>query len=239
MVACGLLGSVGPAAGAPAGQSSSVTGVVSVVRKTTGAVDNSGIALWLKPVGEPGQRRSESPQPRMHLKIAQRNKQFEPRLLVVPVGSQVDFPNLDPFFHNVFSLYDGQRFDLGLYEAGTSRRVPFSTPGIYYIFCNIHPDMSAVVVAVDTPYFAMTNRAGEFAVPNVPPGRYALSVWHERDKPEHSNDFPRDVMVSAPGTSLGAIHLIESDDVIAPHKNKYGHDYVPPRPTSPIYKGGR
>jgi hypothetical protein len=134
-------------------------------------------------------------------------------------------------------MFDGKRFDLGLYEAGTSRSVPFNSPGVCYIFCNIHPEMSAVVVVVETPYYAVTNKAGEFTVPNVPPGRYALSVWHERYKPERPKEFPRDLTVSAASTSVGAIQLIESDEVIAPHKNKYGRDYDPPKATSPLYKG--
>jgi len=167
----------------------------------------------------------------------QRNKRFEPRMLVAPVGAVIDFPNLDPFFHNVFSLFDGKRFDLGLYEAGSSRSVPFNTAGVCYIFCNIHPDMSAVVVVVDTPYYAVSNAAGDFIVPNVPPGRYTLSVWHERDKPEHPEAFPREVLISGSSTSLGAIRLIESDAMIAPHKNKYGHDYTPPPTPNPLYKG--
>jgi len=154
----------------------------------------------------------------------------------VPVGSVVEFPNLDPFFHNVFSMFDGKRFDLGLYEAGTSRSVPFATPGVCYIFCNIHPEMSAVVVVVDTPYFAVTNRAGEFTVPNVPPGRYVLSVWHERHKPERPKEFPRDLTIGSASTSVGVIRLIESNEVIASHKNKYGNDYNPPRPSTPVYK---
>lgn len=212
-----------------------VNGVVSVVRKTKSAVDNSDVAIWLKPVAEAG-RAAGLALPRLRLKILQHNKRFEPRLLVVPVGSVVDFPNEDPFFHNVFSLFDGKRFDLGLYEAGTSRSVAFTNLGICYIFCNIHPEMSAVVVVVDTPYYAVSNRAGEFTVPNVPPGRYALSVWHERHKPERPDEYPREVRISQASTSLGVIRLIESDQVIAPHKNKYGKDYNPPKPTSPIYK---
>ena len=223
------------AADAPPSELASVNGVVSVVRKTKGAADNGEVAIWLKRVAEPGQRSRENPLPDAHQKIVQRNKRFEPRFLVVPVGSVVDFPNLDPFFHNVFSMFDGKRFDLGLYEAGTSRGVPFTTPGVCYIFCNIHPEMSAVVVVVDTQYFAITNRAGEFTVPNVPPGRYVLSVWHERHKPERPKDFPRDLTISEASTSIGVIRLIESDEVIVPHRNKYGHDYNPPLP-SPIYK---
>lgn len=222
-------------AGVPPSDLVSVTGTVLVVRKNKGVGDNGDVAVWLKRVAEPGQRSTESPPPRAHRKIVQQDKRFDPRFLVVPVGSVVDFPNLDPFFHNVFSMFDGKRFDLGLYEAGTSRSVPFTKPGVCYIFCNIHPGMSAVVVVVDTPYYAITNRAGEFTVPNVPPGRYMLSVWHERHKPEHPDEFPREVRIAAGSPPLGVIRLLESDEVIAPHKNKYGHDYNP-TPGSPVYK---
>jgi len=224
-----VLGSSGTA------EVTSVSGVVSVVRKTKGPADNGEVAIWLTPLAEPGQRSHETPLPRVQLKIVQKHKRFEPHFLVVPVGSAVDFPNLDPFFHNVFSLFNGNRFDLGLYEAGTSRRVPFTRPGICYIFCNIHPEMSAVVLVVDTPYYAVSNRAGEFTVPNVPEGRYVLSVWHERYTLERPNDFPRDVRIPQASASLGVIRLIESDQVIVPHTNKYGHGYNPP-PPGPIYK---
>jgi hypothetical protein len=81
-------------------------------------------------------------------RLVQKNKSFEPHILVIPAGSMVEFPNHDPFFHNVFSLFEGKRFDLGLYEAGTSRMVRFDRPGISYIFCNIHPEMSAVIITL-------------------------------------------------------------------------------------------
>jgi plastocyanin len=217
------------------GEFTAVSGVVSVARKA-GAADNGEVVIWLKAVAAPGQRSSDRPLPRAGLKIIQQNKRFEPHVLVVPVGSLVEFPNLDPFFHNVFSMFDGKRFDLGLYEAGTSRTVPFTTPGVCYIFCNIHPEMSAVVVVVDTPYYAMSNPAGQVTVPNVPPGRYLLSVWHQRYKPERPQEFPRDLIVSGTPPPVGVIRLVESDEVIVPHKNKYGHDYNPPRPASPIYR---
>jgi plastocyanin len=234
-LSCWVLGSIGAADG-PQSERTSVSGMVSVIRKTKGPADNGEVAIWLKPIAGPGQRSGEMPLPRARPKIVQQNKRFEPRFLVVPVGSVVDFPNVDPFFHNVFSLFDGKRFDLGLYEAGTSRSVPFNSAGVCFIFCNIHPEMSAVIVVVDTPYYAVSNSAGEFSVPNVPAGRYALSVWHERHKPERPDEFPRDVRVSQAGASLGVIRLMESDQVIAPHKNKYGHDYTAPPPQNPVYK---
>jgi len=225
------------AAAIPSSDHAAVNGLVSVIRKTNGARNNGDVAVWLKPATQQGRWNGQTSLPRAHLKITQQNKRFEPHILVVPAGSMVDFPNLDPFFHNVFSMFDGKRFDLGLYEAGTSRSLSFTTRGICYSFCNIHPDMSAVVVVVDTPYYGMTNRAGEFTVPNVPPGQYELSVWHERYKPERPRDFPLNVTVAEGGTmSVGVVRLVESDEVIAPHKNKYGHDY-PPEPSSPVYKG--
>jgi plastocyanin len=108
--------------------------------------------------------------PTVPLRLVQHHKSFEPHVLVVPVGAVVDFPNHDPFFHNVFSLFEGKRFDLGLYEAGTTRRVSFDRPGISYIFCNIHAEMSAVVIALETPYYGISNRKGEIVIPQVPLG---------------------------------------------------------------------
>jgi plastocyanin len=216
------------------GPAATVTGTISVTRTAKGPVDNGDVAIWLKPLAQEDQPANHATPQR--LKIIQQNKRFEPHVLVVPAGSSVDFPNLDPFFHNVFSMFDGKRFDLGLYEAGTSRAVPFPRAGVSYIFCNIHPEMSAVVVVVDTPYFAVSNRAGEFSVPNLPPGRYVLSIWHERYKPETTPEHPRELIVVAPATDAGVIRLIESEDLIVPHKNKYGRDYTPPASTSPIYR---
>lgn len=211
-----------------------VTGIVSIVRTGRGEArppDYSGAVVWLKPA----EGRAVSSAPRAHFQIKQQNKRFDPHLLAVPVDSKVDFPNLDPFFHNVFSMFDGKRFDLGLYEAGASRTVTFDRPGICYIFCNIHPDMSAVIVVVDSPYFSVSARSGEFTLANVPPGRYLLSVWHERGKPEAAGEFPREVTVAPQMAPLGAIHLLDSGQLVAPHKNKYGRDYDHSAP-GPIYK---
>ena len=103
--------------------------------------------------------------------MIQKNKQFDPHMLVVPVGSMVQFPNHDPFFHNVFSLYNGKRFDLGLYETGSERGVRFDREGVSYIFCNIHPEMGAVILALSTPYYDMS-ADGAIVIPRVPPGKY-------------------------------------------------------------------
>jgi plastocyanin len=214
-----------------------VTGTVSVAATRSGhAAEAGNVVVWLKPLRDGGAAREPTgSRPR----IVQQNKRFEPHLLVVPVGASVDFPNRDPFFHNVFSMYDGKRFDLGLYESGTSRSVTFTKPGVSFIFCNIHPEMSAVVMAVDTPYHAVSDRDGHVTIPDVPAGRYRLFVWHERHQPARAADFPREIAIAAANPSIGVIQLVESDQVITPHTNKYGQEYNPPRPSSPIYKPGR
>ena len=203
-------------------------------------VDNSNAAVWLTPVGSAtndaaGRAGREGDPVHPRLRLLQQHKRFEPHVLVVPVGSTVDFPNLDPFFHNVFSLFEGKRFDLGLYEAGTSRGVKFDRPGVCYIFCNIHPEMSAVVVVVKTNYYAISDREGKVAIPGVPPGRYLLDLWYERSRPEARKAFPREVTVSETEDSIGTIRLIESGDLLPSHKNKYDRDYDKPTPAGPLY----
>ncbi len=194
--------------------------------------------VWLTPLSSisnrPAMVDAQAAPRRLHL--VQKQKRFEPHVLAVPLGSAVDFPNNDPLFHNVFSLFNGKRFDLGLYEAGTTRAVIFDRPGICYIFCNIHPEMSALVVVVDTPYFAVSDAAGEIAIPDVPPGRYRLQVFHERCLPEFLRTLTREVTVSAEGGDLGTIHLVEAGELRLTHKNKYGHEYDLPAPRSPLYQ---
>jgi hypothetical protein len=182
------------------------------------ATENSNVVVWLEPVGS-----RPPPLPVVHPRLVQKNKRFEPHLLVIPVGTVVEFPNQDPFFHNVFSLYKGKRFDLGLYEAGSSRAVRFDRPGVSFIFCNIHPEMSAAVVALETPYYAVSNKAGEVTIRDVPPGRYHLQVWYERSSPEALTRLAR--QISVPGTSVPALEVPEVIAASVPHKNKYGEDY--------------
>ncbi|MGH9800785.1 MAG: hypothetical protein ACRD82_10505, partial [Blastocatellia bacterium] len=145
--------------------------------------------------------------------------------VAVEVGSEVDFPNDDPYFHNVFSIFNGKRFDLGLYASGETRPVNFNRPGISYIFCNIHPKMSAIVVALDTPYFSVSDKAGGFTIPNVPAGEYRLSVWHERAKPETLAAISRNVQAGTGELDLGAIRVSEEGYVPRPHPDKHGQEY--------------
>ncbi|HKW19445.1 MAG TPA: hypothetical protein VJO35_18190 [Terriglobales bacterium] len=189
------------------------------------------VVVWLTPIGAQPTRKMV---PNQSLRLVQHNKSFEPHLLVVPVGAVVAFPNRDPFFHNVFSLFDGKRFDLGLYEAGTTRNVSFDRVGVSYIFCNIHAEMSAVVIALDTPYYGISNRKGEIVIPDVPTGSYTLRTWAETVLPEALNAMSREVRISANNSTLGVLQ-ISAGMISAAHKNKFGMDYEPPAPNSPGY----
>lgn len=193
--------------------------------------DASQAVVWLIPIGV--QSVSQLSQQSIP-KLVQKNKTFQPSLVVVPVGGKVEFPNQDPFFHNVFSLFEGKRFDLGLYESGTTRFVQFDKPGVSYIFCNIHAQMSAVVVALNTPYYAISNKRGEIQIADVPPGRYQVQVFHPSVVPEALRALAREVNLGGEEVSLGTLTLTESDLELA-HKNKYGRDYDRPEPDNPAY----
>ncbi len=174
--------------------------------------------------------------PAQNLRLVQKSKSFEPHILVVPAGSMVEFPNRDPFFHNVFSLFEGKRFDLGLYEAGTSRMVRFDRPGISYIFCNIHPEMSAVVITMATPFYAIANRDGQLSLAGVPYGRYMLHVWSEGMGPDNAQPMTREITISENASSLGVIRVPEANGQHMAHKNKYGREYDEPTPNSSVYQ---
>jgi plastocyanin len=148
-----------------------------------GPVDLSGTArlgdraaaeavVWLEPA-------NGAPPPLTHTKavLDQRNISFFPHVLAVQLGAQVEFPNHDRVFHNVFSDHDGKKFNLGLYPVGMVKQVPFDEPGLSRIFCNIHPQMSAYVVVVDTPYFSVADDSGHFSVRDVRPGSYRYHAW--------------------------------------------------------------
>jgi plastocyanin len=127
--------------------------------------------VWLVSPGTPPSSRTG------RAVLDQRNLSFVPRVLAVRVGTTVDFPNNDRVFHNVFSFRDGKRFDLGLYPVGASLRVTFDRPGLSRIFCNIHPSMAAYVMAVESPYFAVSDESGAFTISSVPAGTYPYAAW--------------------------------------------------------------
>jgi len=192
--------------------------------------DSSQAVVWLTPVGVAVQTPKQTHVPQ----LVQKNKSFHPSLLVIPAGGKVEFPNHDPFFHNVFSLFEGKRFDLGLYESGTTRFVQFDKPGISFIFCNIHAEMSAVVIALATPYYAISDVRGDVSIPDVPPGRYQLQIFHAGVAPDALRATAREITIAPGQTTLGTFALAESDVTVA-HKNKYGRDYDRPDPDAPAY----
>ena len=201
-----------------------VDGAVSVSTMSGASVvaDASKVVIWLVPlqgsIAETNGREKK-------YQMLQRDKKFTPSLLVVPIGSLVAFPNLDPWFHNVFSLYRGKRFDLGLYQAGDTKTVRFDRPGASYIFCNIHPEMSAVVLTVDSPYFAVSDKTGHVAIPSVPAGRYRLHVWYENADSAALDGLSRDIAVNDEDRTLPAMAIQITRHEIKGHKNKYGHEY--------------
>jgi plastocyanin len=218
-------------------QEITVTADVALVKsgKKSQAQVAGNVVLWLTPVASAAPPGSSAHKESNRPRLVQKNKSFEPHVLVVPVGSVVEFPNRDPFFHNVFSLFEGKRFDLGLYEAGTTRNVVFDKPGVSYIFCNIHSEMSAVVIAVSSPFYGISDARGRVAIPHVPAGRYTLRIWYENTLPEDLNNLTREVTIAEDASSLGSMRL-PATNVQQSHQNMYGHDYPPPLPDSPSYE---
>ncbi len=132
--------------------------------------------------------------------MAQRDTTFVPGLLVVPVGTAVEFPNDDAFFHNVFSYSGPKRFDLGRYPEGESKTVKFDEPGIVNVYCEVHEHMRAAIVVVENPFHAVVAGDGTFRIPGIPVGSYRLTAWHADQGTETV-----DVTVSAGATTRVSI----------------------------------
>ena len=194
--------------------------------------DVSDVVMWLVAAQNTGENAGNHSQMKRHYRMLQHSKTFEPNLLVVPLGSVVDFPNLDPWFHNVFSLYQGKRFDLGLYQAGAEKQVVFDRPGPSFLFCNIHPQMTAVILAVNSDFYGISDRAGRIVISGVPAGRYVMHVWYEDAGSEFNDASARMVDVGPGDTALPVISIpVAKRD--SSHKDKYGYDYDPKGTTPP------
>jgi len=153
------------------------------------------------------------------VEIAITDKTYAPHVVVIPAGSTVRFPNHDPFNHNVFSLSEGNQFDLGLYGRGEAKSYTFTHAGLVRVYCNVHPRMVAYVLVMANRYYAQPGTDGSFAIDNVPPGRYRLHVWHERIPAEVVKD------VAAGGGEDLQIALNARGYRWQPHRNKYGKNY--------------
>jgi len=185
-----------PATPAPLG---AVAGKIVVMAEGSPKSDASGIVVYLPGVGAP-QPLARSPQ------VHQRNIQFAPELTVIPQGTTVDFPNDDRIFHNVFSVSEPARFDLGLYKSGDSKSVKFDRSGVVDVYCNIHPQMAAKILVLDTPYYALTGSTGSFLIPNVPPGTYPVVAWQT-----YGDEYQGTVTVPPGGAASVSIQLTEGE----------------------------
>lgn len=209
------------AVGLPLVHAADVTGRVQIDSDRKNE-DASGVVISLTPLDRA--QAASLRQPPIRASLVQKDKTFSPHILVIPPGSLVDFPNKDPFFHNVFSLFEGKRFDLGLYESGASRSVKFEHPGVSYIFCNIHPQMNAIVISLDTPYYALVNADGVLKIPNVAAGTYTMQIWAEGLDSEEMAKLSRRLTIVQDPVELGTVE-IPSQESLAHHKNKYGREY--------------
>jgi len=192
-------------------QAASVTGRVRLTGRTPGVV--VPVIVYAESLdggrAQPGQ-----------FKLTQKNKAFLPRVLAVPVGSTVNFPNEDPIFHNVFSLSRPNPFDLGLYRDGDSKNVTFKAATAYRVFCNIHPQMTATILVVPTSYITEADNAGNYRF-DLPAGRYRITAWAERA----SQLAIADVTVGTNAQTVSELDLDESQFRDTRHKDKFGKDY--------------
>lgn len=199
-----------------AGAQGAVSGRVSIQEKpgeTTKDLDNT--VIYLAP--KSGAARFAEMKAQMTLD----GRQFSPRVRVVTAGSSVEYPNHDPFSHNVFSTAAGAAFDLGVYGGGTTKSTQFKKPGAYPVYCNIHEKMTAYVVVVSTPHFTQAGADGRWSLAKVPAGKYELHVWHER-----APEVVKEVEVAAAGLAGLDQKLDATGYKQVAHKDKFGKDYT-------------
>ncbi len=150
--------------------------------------------------------RAQSPAasaPDSTVKIVQRNRTIVPHVTTIQTGTRVDFPNEDVVSHNLFSLSRGNRFNLGRYPPRESRSLVFENPGLVRLFCDIHAEMAAVILVLDTRYFARPNPDGRYRISGVPAGRYSVVAWHESARPDSTV-----VVVTHQGVVTADFHIL-------------------------------
>lgn len=190
-----------------------VTGTVELVDKGgRSAPDLSDIVVYVD-----GPKAKAKP---TRVTVVMKGKEFRPRVVAVPQGGTVDFPNEDPVFHNAFSVSGQNRFDLDLYKKPKSKSWTFQNVGVARVYCNIHPQMSAVVLVRDNPYFTTAAADGSFTIEGVPPGTWKVKAWHER-----ASEAVAEVTVPAEGRATAALRLDASQWKRVQHKDKTGKDY--------------
>jgi hypothetical protein len=196
-----------------------VTGKVAFVTKRGQNPIPAETLVWLEPLNG-----RVTPRAPGVFQVVTRNKTLIPHVLAVPVGSTVTFPNDDPISHNLFSLSSNNAFDLGLYRKGAGKSQKFDNPGIVNVYCNVHPNMSAVIHVMATPYFAFADAHGNFSVSNVPAGKYRLVAWNEQGG---QNEAPVEITGTASPTPI-AMTLDSRNYRASQHMDKTGKPYKAP-----------
>lgn len=211
---------VGPAAPAkvapPVEAARGSIGGVVVVRDRSGKEksDRSDVVVYLEQVPRKYQALKK---PRS---MAQRDKAFAPKLLAVTKGSTVEFPNEDKLFHNVFSLSEGNTFDLGLYRAGESKPMTFEKTGVVDVYCNIHPHMWAQILVLDNPFYTTPSSDGNFELAKVPPGTYSVAAFVSG-----ASEPVRQQVKVEPGKRVELRLEVKEGSASKPHLNKLSQPY--------------
>jgi plastocyanin len=203
--------------GMPVAAQAPVSGQVSIVERPGEQTEDLGNAVVYLEVPA-GQKVKLAP---VNDQMALQSRQFAPHVRVVPAGSKIEFANQDPFSHNVFSKAVQGPFDTDVFGRGKKKSTTVKETGVYPLYCNVHPRMTAFVVAVNTPYFAQAGADGRFTISNVPPGTYKLHVWHER-----GGEQAADVTVGAAGLGGLKYQLDARAYKYVQHKNKNGKEYA-------------
>ena len=180
------------------------------------AAEVADAVLWYQP------NRTTAPPAPGRYSIPTRNKRFDPRTVVVPVGSTVAFPNHDPLLHNVFSLAPGNAFDLGLYGENETAEAVMHAPGVVMAFCNVHYSMFAAIVVVDTPHTARVHADGSFVLDRLPVGGGTLHLWHPR-----AERWTQVLDLPSPAPLDITLPVVKT--LIPQHTNKTGGSYRPTR----------
>ncbi len=168
------------------------------------AFERSRVVIYLEGPAPAGALPAVTPVPQ----VAQLDRRFSPDLLVIPAGSTVSFPNMDPIFHNIFSLSKAKSFDLGSYDRGQTRKVLFPKPGIVDVYCHLHPNMAATIVVTPNRWYARADGSGRYRIPDVPPGQYTVVAWHK-----YAGFFRKTIVVEAGHDSVADFFIpLEAND---------------------------
>jgi len=197
-----------------------VSGKISFVTKRGQRPVVNETLVWLEPAGRSVRR------PPQTFQMMTRGKALVPHILAVPAGSTVEFPNDDPISHNLFSLSPNNAFDLGLYRKGAGKAFKFANAGVVNVYCNVHPNMSAVIHVMTTQYYIFTDAAGNYALTDIPPGKYRLVAWNEQ-----GGQTSADIEISASGSVSGpvAVTLDSRNYRMTQHLDKNGKPYQAPK----------